>query len=355
MQQPAVLSAEALRSATARLLEAADVGGDFTLQQLPGGGNNRVFRVEADGARALLKAYFQHPEDRRDRLGAEFGLCTFAWDNGLRSLPRPLACDRDHRLGLYEFIEGRQLLLQEVDEGVVRQALTFFLEVNRHRQLPAAQVRPVASEAYFTLADHLACVERRLDVLRRIELSSEINGEAAGFVRDDMLPVWGGVRGWVEKQARALGLTLNAEMPRADRRLSPSDFGFHNAILTDGGRLRFIDFEYSGWDDPAKTVSDFFCQVAVPVPLGHFDLVVDSLASSLAEPRQFRGRVDLLAPVYRMKWCCILLNEFVRVSSSRRQFANAGSTQEKKKVIQLHKARRMLQHLTDRRGTYGLH
>ena len=30
------------------------------------------------------------------------------------------------------------------------------------------------------------------------------------------------------------------------------------------GRLWFIDFEYAGWDDPAKTVCDFFCQPGLP-------------------------------------------------------------------------------------------
>ena len=40
------------------------------------------------------------------------------------------------------------------------------------------------------------------------------------------------------------------------RALSPSDFGLHNAMRDEDGRLRFIDFEYFGWDDPVKLVSD---------------------------------------------------------------------------------------------------
>ena len=31
----------------------------------------------------------------------------------------------------------------------------------------------------------------------------------------------------------------------------PGDFGFHNAIRTTKG-VKFIDFEFAGWDDPAK-------------------------------------------------------------------------------------------------------
>jgi hypothetical protein len=356
MQQPSVLDNESLHAAAAGLLQAANMGGSFSLLQLPGGGNNRVFRVESNGNRTLLKAYFQHPEDRRDRLGAEFSFCSFAWDNGLRSLPRPLARDVKNRLGLYEFIDGRKLLPEEIDERAIRQALTFFSEVNEYRHLPAAKGLPTASEAFFTLVDHLQCIEDRLTLLRAIECSSRINQEAAEFVRDQFGPAWGRIRACVERRASALGLKLDAEIPREDRRLSPSDFGFHNAILSTSGHLRFLDFEYAGWDDPAKMACDFFCQVAIPIRADYFDMMVETVASVLSEPRPFRGRVALLMPVYRVKWCCIVLNEFVRVSGSRRRFAHVEIDPEEKKVIQLQKARRVLHSVTDERGIYhGLH
>jgi hypothetical protein len=354
MQHASVLDTETLRAATARLLGRAGLRGDFHLEPLPAGGNNRVFRVDVDGSRAVLKEYFQHPEDRRDRLGAEFCLCSFAWENGLRALPKPLGRDVANRLGLYEFIEGRKLQPGEVDEGAIRQALTFFLEINSHRHLPAAQELPTGSEAYFTLTGHLECIERRLAVLREIECFSEIDREAADFIRDRLAPAWGVVRTWVAQQAGARGLNLDAEIPRDDRRLSPSDFGFHNAILTDGGGLRFLDFEYAGWDDPAKMVCDFFCQVAMPMPMRCFGPMVETVASGLSEPGQFHGRVALLMPVYRIKWCCIVLNEFVRVGRWRRRFANSQIDPEESKITQLQKARRVLCSVTDERGIYGL-
>src|SRR5438876_28616 len=163
MQQSSVLNSDTLHTSAAELLCTAELPGSFFLQPLPGGANNRVFRVDVNGHRALLKAYFRHPEDRRDRLGAEYSFCSFAWGNGLRALPQPLARDRVNSLGLYEFIEGRQLLPEEVDEDAIRQALTFFSQVNRYKHLPAARELPIASEAYFRLADHLQCIERRLE------------------------------------------------------------------------------------------------------------------------------------------------------------------------------------------------
>ncbi len=354
MHQQAVLGDETLQAA-AELLRAAGLGGSFAVQPLRGGANNKVFRIDAGGKAVLLKAYFQHPKDRRDRLEAEYAFSTFAWENGLRSLPQPLARDVRNRLGLYEFVEGRQLLPEEVGDDVVQQALTFLSELNRHRHLLVAQRLPTASEACFSIAGHLQCVQGRLHALRGILGSSVGDREAADFVRDELSEVWRDTAGAVESEARRLGLVPQAELTRTQWRLSPSDFGFHNAIRTASGRLRFIDFEYAGWDDPAKTVCDFFCQVSVPVPLAYFDTVLDTVAEGVAEPELFRVRTRLLLPVYRLKWCCIVLNDFLPVDGSRRRFAHTAEDQEARKVQQLRKARRALERLTSREGTHGVH
>jgi hypothetical protein len=118
--------------------------------------------------------------------------------------------------------------------------------------------------------------------------------------------------------ARDPGAALAAE----ERCLSPSDFGFHNAIVEQvggrGERLRFIDFEYAGWDDPAKTACDFACQVQVPVAL---ELAAVFAREIAGEDHSVTHRIDLLLPVYRIKWCCILLSRLSGVGDARRAFS----------------------------------
>ena len=57
-------------------------------------------------------------------------------------------------------------------------------------------------------------------------------------------------------------------IPRTQQILSPSDFGFHNVIKTKQG-LRFIDFEYFGWDDPVKLITDFIWHPAMDLSEKH--------------------------------------------------------------------------------------
>ena len=331
------MNMEGLRPAIARLIDKAGLSGDFNLHPLAGGTNNRVFRVEVSGRYALLKVYFQHPQDHRDRLSAEYAFTGFAWENGLRCLPQPLACDHDNQFGLYECVMGRQLLPHEITKEVVGEALNFFTELNRYQQHAGAGALPTASEACFTIAGHLECVQQRLDNLMNIDTSSEINREAFNFISNNLLKSWAETAASLRKQALELCI-LDAEITPKDRCLSPSDFGFHNAILARDGRLRFIDFEYAGWDDPAKMVCDFFCQPAVPVPPQYFNFFVDGVILQQVNPQSLLRRISLLMPVYRLKWCCIILNDFLPVGNERRNYALNASGQETRKRNQLIKA-----------------
>lgn len=322
-----------------RLLAAARLRPALAIERLPGGGNNRVYRVETAAGGLLLKEYFRHPADPRDRLGAEQAFSRFAWDHGIRVLPQPLGSDREAGLGLYEFIEGRKLAPGEVTAARVAEAAAFFTDVNRHRADPAARSLPLASEACFSLAEHLACVDRRMQRLAAIEPESDLHRQAAALVADRLLPAWNKIRAAVV----AVGIPLDAALATAHRVISPSDFGFHNCLATDAG-LKFIDFEYAGWDDPAKTVCDFFCQPAVPVPREHFEPFLPAAVDAAGDPG-LRDRVTLLLPVYELKWCCIMLNEFLPVGDERRAFARADQGHESRLTNQLHKVEAALARL----------
>jgi hypothetical protein len=309
------------------------------VERLPGGGNNRVFLIETATGPVVLKEYFRHPADPRDRLGAEQTFSRFAWQHGVRAIPQPLACDHGAGIGIYEFVSGGKLTAGEVTAAHVAEAAAFFVAVNRHRHDPDAAALPVASEACFSLAEHLACVDRRMARVATIEPQSDLHRTAAALVANQLMPAWERVRARVA----ASGLPLDAPLPAADRVISPSDFGFHNCLMTPAG-LKFIDFEYAGWDDPAKTVCDFFCQPAVPVPRKHFEPFLESAADAAGDPR-LRDRVVLLLPVYELKWCCIMLNEFLPVGDERRSFARANQSHELRLTNQLHKVEAALARL----------
>lgn len=331
--------------AIAAMLAEAGLPAEFQIADLPGGANNRVYRLEGPSGAVLLKVYFQHPDDARDRLGAEFQFSRFAWQRGVRCLPRPLAMDRAHGAAIYEFIEGRRPRCGEIGMPEVQQAARFLRELNRRRSDPAARLLPRASEACFTLEEHLLCVDGRIERLGRLDPAGPAGSAAIQFVREELAPCWRRIRLAACFEAERRAVPLRAPIPPQDEWLSPSDFGFHNAILDAGGRLRFIDFEYAGWDDPAKTVCDFFCQPAVPTPKPLAEHFARSTLSELSDPDLYYRRAALLMPVYRVKWCCIMLNEFLPPSALRRAFAGETRDQEDRNREQLRKARDALRQI----------
>ena len=315
------LTNESLVTLASRLAERAGRGRVRTLSRLVGGKNNQVYRVEtATGQLAVLKRYFTDPRDPRDRLRAEWEFLQHAWSRGIRAIPEPLACDPAAHAGLYGFIDGRKLLATELQPAHIGAAVDFVLAVNAR---PRAPLSP-GSEACFTLAEHIATVERRIARLAALDTGAPHAKEAQTFVSKHLVPAWNAVKLKLAADAHTAGIPMEHALGPHDRCLSPSDFGFHNALIDEAGRVTFLDFEYAGSDDPAKLVSDFFCQPDVPVPLDHRASFIARIAEGFGLNERSQARCRMLLDAYRIKWSCIILNDFLPLGAARRAFADEG-------------------------------
>lgn len=259
-------------------------------------------------------------------------------------MPQPIACDRKNYIGLYEFIEGVPIRSEKINQGDILQVLKFFHELNRHKKEKQAKNLPESSEACYSLSDNVRCVDIRLERLKKIKPSTPINQKAITFVSQKLFPLWQKVRREIVQKASSIHLSLDQPICAQDRSLSHSDIGFHNAIRTTGGKIRFIDFEYSGWDDPAKMVCVFFSCPKVPIPKIYLKQFANSVASILKEPEAFLSRVQLLLPLHHIRWYGILLSSFLAVGSNRRKFSSEKMDLEKQKAIQLNKISDWMDH-----------
>lgn len=315
--------------ALARVLcREAGVGEPRSVARLAGGRNNRVARVDlADGSRVVLKRYHHDPRDSRDRLGAEWSFLAYAAARGIAAVPRPLARRAKSQAALYSFVEGRKLGIGEVEATHVEAALDLVRRLNAPPRMPS-RLAP-GSEACFTLGNHLATIDRRVARLGAIASEAPLAEAARALVADRLAPRWVAMREQIERDAAAQGLGLATPIAEGETCISPSDFGYHNALINDAGLLTFIDFEYAGRDDPAKLVCDFFCQPEVPVPLAHFDRFAEGVAAALDLSDAANARMRLLLDAYRIKWTCIMLNDFLPMDAARRAFADQGARAER--------------------------
>ncbi len=284
---------------------------------LKGGANNQVYKLEF-GAHVpvVLKCYFQHPQDLRPRLQAEFEFLNFAWKQGIRCIPQPLAQDRARNWALYSFVDGSLPSSVHAEKTFVSAAASFLVSLNHNKQ--AGKHLLSASEACSRTVDFVNTVEKKLSHLQTVA-----HEPLQTFLNQELIPHW------AEVKQTACKAALHALDPATeDLIITPSDFGLHNALIAKTGAPYFIDFEYAGWDDPAKTICDFFLQPKIPIPKRYFDEFAGQVSRLSKHSEQTLERTQLMFPVCKVKWCCIMLNVFVRAGKSRRQFAQSEQSPE---------------------------
>ncbi|MFA6502205.1 MAG: hypothetical protein WCT85_05390, partial [Parachlamydiales bacterium] len=200
--------------------------------------------------------------------------------------------------------------------------INFFLSLNLNRQ--RALDLPKASEGCFSIQEYLNIIEKRIQNLIQVE---EKHVHFKDFLAKELIPFWKKLKENTIKKANELNFLVDSKLSIDELCITPSDFGFHN-ILIKNNRPFFIDFEYAGWDDPAKTISDFFCQPKIPIPMKYFEYFMNSVINNFGTPEKLINRIYLVFPLCKIKWCCILLNSFINTGKNRRFFANAEELKE---------------------------
>jgi Ser/Thr protein kinase RdoA (MazF antagonist) len=317
-----------------KLALACGLGPVASVSPLAGGANNKVYRAETASGPVVLKLYFTHPQDKRDRYVSETYFLRHIRDAKVENAPRLLAWSDADKACLMSMLPGRPAEPADVGESAVDQAMRFFEALNAE---PPHLNLPDGSEACFSINQHLGTVSKRLENLKFIADETELHHQARRLVETEILPAWVDTETGLAKAIAGAGLDPSTELPRNLRCVSPSDFGFHNAMIDDANRFSFIDFEYAGLDDAAKMVGDFFNQVSRPVPVSLFTEVRSRVLGVCKGDPDLGSRIDLLLPVYAFKWIAIVLGIFQPVGGSRRAFAGVGRLEG-----QLEKARSLL-------------
>jgi hypothetical protein len=201
-----------------------------------------------------------------------------------------------------EFIRGKTFIEgQSLSENQIQEAVRFFESLNKDREGAKQLVSMDAAEGFLKLTDHLNNVEQRISRLTTRHVPIALIDKSSQLI-NQLNSQYDLVR-QMTLTSIAQGKTNN-ETALDQRCVSASDFGFHNAIQTEHG-VKFIDFEFAGWDDPAKASLDFVLQPKVPV-LAKPTSLINALTDKLVYHDD--ARFNLLGAILRIKWLCIILS-----------------------------------------------
>jgi hypothetical protein len=304
-----------------------------SLERINAGGNNRVYSARFEGplsadisSQVIIKLYHRNPADPRDRMGTEYRAHKFLWDHGIRTIARPIVSNDDLYAAAYSFLPGERIPPERIGPDDIRQAIIFAAQLKNLSGHRSAESLPPASEAFFSL---LPLIENLKSRISRLSQATQAQDAAEVgfplFFSQELLPRADSlIRVAVEKSRDVSG--WNPALLQNLRTLSPSDFGFHNAIRDSLGVLSFCDFEYFGWDDPCKLISDFILHPAMSLSAQLASIFIKGVLRVFCEAEEegeFRKRLQIVYPLFALKWTVIALNEFIPEERARRQFATA--------------------------------
>lgn len=334
-----------------------------SVKLIEGGRNSRTFKVIGEnGSNYVLKQYLDSTLEGVSRLATEFSSLEFLQNKAVSCVPRPVAADHDCQCALYELVEGNKVDASRATAGDIDQMSKFLLRLKELKDDPDAVRLPNAAEACFSIKAIIRNLEGRLEKLQTIEDSSPEFDALREFLDNRYVTVLQRTVAWCHNRITNAEGSMDSELDLADRTLSPSDFGFHNCLQKSSGELVFLDFEYFGWDDPAKMTCDFLLHPAMNLSRSLKQRFVDKILGVPHRDRDLLERTANAYPLFGLKWCLILLNPFLSTYRLNRSLPGGGSPVGDSLLRQqLGKSELMLRSVEDgcmnfpyRGGPYGL-
>jgi Phosphotransferase enzyme family len=287
-----------------------------------GGGNNRIYRAElADGPVAVKAYHLVADRSHLQRLERETRSLRWLESCGVGAIPRVRAVDVGESFAVYDWMDGTVLPvpIAIADRACNMRHIGRFLDSLHAAALAPQGGKWPAQEACLSTAELLRQIEGRIEHLLGIAEPA-----LRDFLESELKPVLSRAM----RRAELSGLDWNRPLPESAQDFSPSDFGYHNALGNPEGGLSFVDFEYAGWDDAVKLTSDFLWHPAMALSPEERSAYLQAARHRYRDVPGFALRLAVHHPLYGLRWCLILLNEFLPDRWQKRLFAAGGRLSE---------------------------
>lgn len=267
------------------------------IERVNGGGNSKVFKVTCNDAVYAMKIY---PEkqggDWRNRQQTEERACNFLSSQKIQA-PKIIASDTRFNVSVFEWIDGEKINIPTGED--LKRALKFLSDINIKKNQAKNYIKE-ATEACFSPKQLIEQIEERLQ-----RLLSMANQDLNRYLNENFFHIYE-----IAMKSMFLGISkteIDLQLDEQFRTLSPSDFGFHNAIRSNKYEVSFIDFEYFGFDDPAKLICDFLWHPGMNLnEKMKKEWVCGTLKIYNNDQRLIR-RVKFLWAMYGVRWILIIL------------------------------------------------
>jgi Ser/Thr protein kinase RdoA (MazF antagonist) len=223
--------------------------GTVTVRRVRGGFNNALYRVEAEGGSYACKLCVA---DGRRRAAREYGTLRLLRATGLDIAPQPLCLDESCALVPFPAVIYRWLPGVPLGPSPTAQQLSALLDTyHRIHALRREEMQHIPLlEAGFHWFDFAPYVAELYDFLEEYGTWLAASDPDGPTLRDRLAHLV------TECVQTLITTTVDPGRGRFPLRLCRVDPNLANAVWGRDGRLRWVDWEYSGWGDPALDLAD---------------------------------------------------------------------------------------------------
>ncbi len=292
------------------------------------GRNNNLTIVKQDKKYFIKKNYAKNHITKFSRAYTEFFFVKKLLESKIENIPKIKDYNLKKNYIIFEKVVGKKII--HIKKKDLSQCLEFLRLLNQKKIKKKFCNFQNASDSCQSYKDHVECVQKRIMALIRIRSKKKNIQNIKKFIKENLLKNFNDL-----KKKLLISITqeeYKKKMNFDQLILSPSDFGFHN-IIKKKKKLYFLDFEYSGFDDPLKLLSDFLCNPDYKITKNNKKFFVKRFLK-LFYYEEIEKKFDLVFGFHQLKWCTMLLNDIVsKKYQKRRQFVGVDqkNTNNKKK------------------------
>ena len=269
------------------------------------GGNSTVFKLWlSDQSINFLKRYPEEGKSHGNRLKTEVAACRLLNKFQIEQSAEVIHEDVENQIVVFRWIDGVRVNDPKTEH--IEILLEFVRALRDIERTDEVSELSGAKEACLSGQDICDQIQSRRDRLWCSEIEFP---ELKAFLEKKFDPLFARTMECAQEHW-PLKSGFSAQLPDKFQTLSPSDFGFHNALWEKSGKLRVIDLEYFGWDDPVKLASDFCWHPAMNLPQQLQQKWLSGMGQLFSRDQDFEKRFKTAHPLFGLRWAMIVLNPF---------------------------------------------
>ncbi len=303
----------------------------FSIEQINRGRNNIVLKIVTNQNTYGLKKYIS--KDASERFEREKSAYFLLHEMDFSFVASLIGIDKSNYIILTQWVEGN--VIHDIDVDIVKKFCDFHLKLDSYFTSSSHLFFHEAKDACLSESSLLVQIKQRLVSFENIYEDDPL---LLNFFKEYFYPIWNKI---IEKPYKT------AIVPLSNQTLILSDFGIHNAVKKDNS-IYFFDFEYFGRDDPVTGICNFVLHPTMNLNEENRKLFVSTFLNH-HEKRdvEIRDRYAKKFPLYALRWCLIVLNEFLPHKWEERRKAHIFSESYAEiKNMQLEKAKNILKKIT---------